>query len=617
MSFASEPAAPAAPPRGGENALPSPEAETPDTGGGSQGIAGRVLRASALIILAHVLLKFLSPIQYKLLGFACDEATRELFVFGFEGILLTFFFVGEEALGPAFLPIFMAQRDKGGEASPVCGDGALDGENLAWRFAGTVLVAQTAMIALAVAAVALFPRFWVELFTDWGPEKVEQLTWAPSYARYMIPALLGISLASTTYMMLNGYKRFFLAAAGDAMVKLGLIGGIVAALLYIGRDAEGAWRLDGRAALAAFAIGLSAGGLLKLAVHLAGLRDGLHRLRVDPPWRSPAFRAFLWLMLPLLAGILFAKIRDIFNNIWILSTLKEQGLMADAAFGRKLYQTLGYLIPYACSIALFPFLCEMVDRREEAAMGRMLGRSARVVILLATPVTALAVALSLPMTRVLFQGGQFQMEASRNAAVANACYSLILPAYALEMIFMQAFFAKRRMVAFTLLGIGFSSLSMLLSGVAIFGLGWQGRWALAGVALSVVLARTGKVVGLALLLRRSLPDLPLGALVPFALKSGLLGVGVGLAAWGASRGYAYWVDIESARSTMEVALRVGPQLLLGAATGCLAFVLLALVLCRRDASQVVEWTRARLGRARAGDAAPDGGDQGDTKEQME
>jgi hypothetical protein len=37
--------------------------------------------------------------------------------------------------------------------------------------------------------------------------------------RTLGPAVIGLSLGSTTYVLLNGYKRFFLAAFGDAVWK--------------------------------------------------------------------------------------------------------------------------------------------------------------------------------------------------------------------------------------------------------------------------------------------------------------------------------------------------------------------------------------------------------------
>ena len=68
------------------------------------------------------------------------------------------------------------------------------------------------------------------------------------------------------------------------------------------------------------------------------------------------------LAIPLLAGILIAKVRDQVNDVYVLSALDESGLMQANSMGRKLQSTLLYLVPYTLSIAVFPFFCELVDR---------------------------------------------------------------------------------------------------------------------------------------------------------------------------------------------------------------------------------------------------------------
>ena len=40
------------------------------------------------------------------------------------------------------------------------------------------------------------------------------------------------------------------------------------------------------------------------------------------------------------------------------------------AFGRKIYQTLGYLIPYAVSIAMLPFFFVLIDWHKKELNGK-------------------------------------------------------------------------------------------------------------------------------------------------------------------------------------------------------------------------------------------------------
>ncbi len=544
-------------------------------------LGGRILRASAAIFAAHLCLKLLSPIQYKLIGhYSADPLTRDLFVFGFEGVLGTLYLVGEEALGPALLPVFMSEKDHQSEAS-------------AWRFGGAVLTVQFFLLLAAVAVTMLWPEAWVNLLTDWTrtAAEPERAALATRYARWLAPGLVCLSLGSATYMLLNGYKRFFLAAFGDASAKLGII-------VCLAVSALAGATLDGVTALRVFAAGALLGGMAKLATHLLGLRRELKFLRPNLDMRSPAFREFAWLVLPLLAGIVFAKVRDGFNNIWVLSHL-EPGLLADGAWGRKLHQTLGHLVPYAVSIAMLPFFCELAHAGRREELGRLINRSARIIVLLCAPLGALVMALALPLARVLFQGGHYQYESCLNAATASAGYALVLPFFALEYVLMQAFFANRRMLSVTLIGMFFSTLSMVLSYWLVIVWGWRGAAALGGVAAAFTVSRALKVCALAVWLRRFVPCFAAGETISFLGRIVIISTLTGGAAWGVRRLYEQLVEVRAGRAVGAVVRVVGPELLLAGSAGLLAASLGAWLFCRSDLRETGHWLAERLRRRAA------------------
>jgi len=536
----------------------------------------RILRAGALIALAHICLKFVSPLQYMLIGHLADEVTRDLFIFGFEGVLLMLFFVGEESLGPALLPVFMQEREDGGEKR-------------AWQFANSILTAQFVLITLAVVVVAAFPH-WLANLTAWNEpgRDPRYMQLAPLYARYMVLGLFGLSLGSTTYMLLNGYKRFFLAAFGDAAVKIGLVMALsVAWLLH--------YRLDGQTAVLVFAVGCFFGSVLKLGTHLIGLRDKLTLIRPQLNWRSPACRQFMLLVAPLLAGIMFAKVRDIYNNILVLSVLPA-GVMSATAFGRKIYESIRFLGPYSVSVAMLPFFCEMVARRQREQLGQMITHSSRLIVLMCMPLAALIVALSLPIARVLFQSGNYDYQACLQAAVANAGYTLVLPFAALECVFMQMFFADRRMLLVTSLGILFSFFSMLCSYIFVIHLGWRGLPAIAAVSLAFTLSRICKVAVLALLLRRQLPCFPAAATLAFLARIIVVSVAAGVGAWVMRLGYSQIVHVADDANRLTILLRVGPELVLGTLGGATVALLMLWWLCRAEMLELWQWFWARLQR---------------------
>jgi len=295
------------------------------------------------------------------------------------------------------------------------------------------------------------------------------------------------------------------------------------------------------------------------------------------------------LMLPLIAGIVFARVRDNFNNIWILSRL-EEGAMQASSFGRKLYQSLGWLVPYTVSIAIFPFLCELEDRDDKKAFGDVLSQSGRMLLSVFLPFSLVCIVAAHPLTELLFKGGKFSDEAVHLTSVSMACQTLVLPAYALEFLMMQAFFAKRKMISVTLIGVGFSFLSMAISYLGLVTFGCTGAVALAVVALGFVVSRTLKVVVLIAELKRTIPIFPVAQTVGFLVRTSLVGVMGAAAFWGG----------------MTVAGRVvtaGPEKLIvaaklaaGGAAAALVYVAGTHLLRIREPRTILEWCLARVRR---------------------
>ncbi len=468
---------------------------------GASKVGRAIVRASLLVTVGHVVFKLAGFLQAMVMGRVLPKETYDIvYGFAFENCIFTLFLVGEEVIGPALMPMFMRELDSEG------------GERSAWSFAKAVLWIQGGLLLGVVALLVAEPEGFVRLFTRWTATRTpEAFGRAAASVRGLAPSLLGLSLASTTYVLLNAYKRFFLASFADAVWKLAVAGLLV---LGVAQAPESVAHF--------LTAGLLAGSLLKLGTHLFGLRDKASQLRVRAAFRHPALRPLLRLMLPLLAGVLFAKWRDVFNNVHVLSGLAEDGLIQANSMGRKLSSAIAMLVPYTLSIAIFPFLCEMVDRRAHEELGDLITRSGRMLICVLLPLAAVLTVTAVPLTGLLYGGGLFDALAIRRTAVSMAGYTLVLPALAVEMLLMQAFFAHRRTGSVTLVGIVFSGFSVAVSYWTVVVRGWQGGWALAGIAGGLTLSRWLKTVVLAALLRKDAPVFPLRATGGFIVRASLV-----------------------------------------------------------------------------------------------
>lgn len=559
----------------------------------TKSIADRIIHAGIVVGVAHLFLKLAGLIQAKAAAtFLTSNEYEIIFAAAFTNGVFSLFLIGEEVIGPCFLPVFMRQMDDHGEEE-------------GWKFANAVLTLQGILLLLVVAVVMCFPDLMVRLLTEWNPtDDPARYGLLRSSLIVLAPSLLFLSLGSTTYMLLNGYRKFFLAAFGDASWKICVVIALIVGI--------GIFQWDARALM----FGLLIGSAAKLATHLVGLLPKLRLMRFSFSWRSPALRTFGLLMVPLIAGILFAKFRDIFNNVRILTHIEDQpGIVQANDLGRKLYASISWLVPYALQIALFPFLCELVDRNDRRELGRILTHSCRLLLAVFIPGAVLLAVLAEPMSLILFLGGETGLQVALWTGVSMACYLLVLPAAAVECVMMQGYFADRKMTTVTVIGIGASLVSVLISYFGIVHMNAQALAALMIVALGFVVSRWVKSGVLVGVLKRSVPMFPVRESVGFLVRLLVLAAIVGATAWGVDGALdAVWPDgLAAARQALA---KVDPlhairpagefsaglnrsalfvKLVVSGGGGALAFLLGAYLLRIREPFDMLRWAGRKAG----------------------
>ncbi len=526
------------------------------------------------VFIAHLAFKMVGFLQFFIVGGLTETVQWEcLYGFAFDGVIFSLFLIGEEMIGPAFLPVFIEEKEK-------------NSEQAAWNLANTLLSLQMLILFLVMGLLMVFPEELTGIVTYFDSDtKGGNFDLAARGVRAMAPALLCLSLGSTTYMLLNGYKKFFLAAFGDAAWKTFILISVVVGVYIF----DAGWK--------ALVVGIVGGSVLKLLTHLVGLGGRTRFFRPSIDLRNPALRTMLWLMLPLVAGVLFAKFRDFYNNITVLSSLEADGLIKANAYGRKLFQAIGMIVPYALSIAMFPFFCDLVSRGDKKKLGEILTHSGRMLLCLFVPVSLFCVVFSPELVKLLVMG-HFSAEDARLSGISMACYTLVLPAYGLEMFLMQAFFATRKIYIVIFIGMFFSATSVMVSYVGVIHFGLGGAAALVTVSLGYVLSRHLKTLALLLILKRSVPMFEGWATFIFMAK--LLTTGAACAACAAA---AFAVlDISGLAATGKVMLSV--RLGLSCLTAAAAFVGCIFVLRLREPSEMLKWTREKLFSAMRGKSLP-------------
>lgn len=526
----------------------------------------RVLNAGLAVGIALLLFKLAGLIQAIAIGHYFPDKSGDIYVFAFENCIFALFLIGEGIIAPAFLPVFMKTQKEGP-----------DGEERAWRFASSFLTLQTLILLGVIALLMCFPEAIVKLFTSWTPEnQPEKFDLAAQTVRCLSPALLGLSLGSTTYVLLNAHKRFFLAALGDAVWKFTAV---IFLVVFMPREPDPATILI---------TGLIIGSILKFMTHVFGLRDKISKFRPSLSIDTPEFKAFTLLALPLIVGIIFAIARDVVNNVYFPSLLND-GLMKANSWGSKLEKVLVMLVPATLAIAVFPFFCEMAEDDDKTEFGSFVTKASRQMLTLFLPFSAVIAVLSKPLVGLVFGGGQFDAASVERTAVAMSCYTFALPAVAIETILMKAFFASRRTLTVSILGIVFSSVSMLISWFGATYFRNDEILVLAIIAGGFAVSRWLKTTVLACLFKRSAPAFPAGETISFLLRLLLASAAAGIAAYFALP----YASALIAESGLNGKLAAGSMLCIGGIAALIALTVSFLILRIKEPMDLYRLIRKR------------------------
>ena len=521
-----------------------------------------IQKAGAKVLVPHLIIKFAGLFANYYIPNHYSLAIAEVFKVINDSVLNVAFLIGEQCLAPSYLPVFARAKEEQGEAR-------------AWRYTSILFNFQLLLLILVVSAFILFPETFVDWLTDYKGTDPNKLARRDLFI-HMLPfaawGLIGMSLASLTYVVLNGYKEFFYAAFGDSILKLSIVGGAMAGVVLKSND----WRY--------IAGGAVAGGTLKLATHLFALgwtRIRKYSLAFD--LSDPYVKAFVVLVLPLLLGVLISQGREQVITKVLTSQLNLKLYFGN---GRNLSDTIQFIVPYTLSIALLPFFCDLSARSDNARLGAVLTQIIRILIWVFVPVGIVLAAAALPLTKILYEGPKYNAASLDLTAHVSSLYAMQLPFAAIEMMVMQAFFSSKRVIAPTIAGFVFSALSAGTAYVCVeYGYVTTPIGILTLVALCLIVARMLKSLLLVVLLRWSVPVLPLVETGAFGLQLLIAGAAAAVAAVGAAR-----LNFGEGRPR-QIALSV-----VIAAAGFAVFLAVSLALRMEEPKEFWRWTMEKIKR---------------------
>lgn len=339
---------------------------------------------------------------------------------------------GEGALSTAFLPVFMRDADERGPES-------------AWRLAATVFAGLGALLLVVVLlgeGVLWAAGAWGQTSPD-----VRLLLFLTAV---LLPYLLLICLAAQLSAVHHAREQFARPALLPVLLNLVWIATLLGVVPLFESPRE---------KITAVAVGILAGGTLQLAAPLLALFRQGFRLRTD--WRAHRRTVSrLWrALLPVLLGLSITQINTLADSViaWAFSP-SEGGpatmpLWGDLAypmpagtasalyFAQRMYQFPLGVFGVALGTVLFPLFARQAHAGARDDLRRSIGLGMRLVVAIGLPASAGLMLLAAPVTRLLFQHGEFDAVSAARTAELIAVYGSAVWAFCGLLILQRAFFA--------------------------------------------------------------------------------------------------------------------------------------------------------------------------------
>lgn len=358
----------------------------------------------------------------------------------------------------------------------------------------TVLLLLTA--AASLSGILLAP--WVVRLLAPGFSG-NQYDEAVHLTRWMMPSMLGLAASALASGVLQAQQRFTAPALVGVAANVVLIGSILWLGPVIG--------------IVGVAFGTLAGAAAQVLIQLPSLYKAGYRYQPVIDWRDPTLRQLGALLGPVLLSTAATQFGLIVDRV--LASRLAEGSISALNYASRLYILPHSVFVTALVTVLFPTFTRFAAERDLTALGNMVERGLRIILITVLPLAAGMALLREPLVRVLFERGAFDASDTQATAVALLFFSLGLPAVAVTELLQRAYFALQDTRSPMWVGAGTVALNVILNFALV------GPLAHGGLALATSLAATAGAVALLAGLRRRLVCLTRLGLTTTLLKSAI------------------------------------------------------------------------------------------------
>ncbi len=332
----------------------------------------------------------------------------------------------DAALQGAFVPVFSELLEKGKRKE-------------AFKVASGLLSLLTLVLGGLTLVFQLAAPWIMKLVTPGFDDQPELQTLTVHLSQIMFPIVLLLAISGLIVGMLNSLDHFSVPALAPVAWNLVIIGCLVGLQPFLSDSNE----------IYAYAIGVLAGTVVQLLLPLPWLRGRGGRFTLNFDWRNPYVIRVLKLMLPVTIALGLINFSLLINSFFGTLVSEEAPAAIDKAF--RIYMLPQGLFSVAIATILFPTMSRLAARGDMDGLRRTMSNGTRQVLMLLIPSAAIMAVLAEPITRLVYQRGQFGVSATDLVSEAMFWWAFSLPAQGASLLFSRTFFSLQRPWATTAL----------------------------------------------------------------------------------------------------------------------------------------------------------------------
>lgn len=478
--------------------LPAPRPQQtfePPTGAMQASRAGRLARSTAFFSIATGLSRVAGLVrEIVAASYFGVKGPMSAFTIAFQIPNLVRSLFADAAISAAFIPVFTEELEKGNRRE-------------AFRLASTLIFLVTLVLGALTALFILAMPLLVSIFAPGFEGELRDLTIALS--RLLFPILVMLGATGMVVGVLNSYDRFAAFAISPFFWNLAIIAVLVGLAPAFPADDE----------IYAYAIGVLVGTAVQLAIPAFDLRNTPFRLSLNLDWRMPDVRKVLLLMLPVTISLGLINFNLLINSLFGTLVSEQAPAAIDKAF--RIYMLPQGVFSVAVATVVFPTLSRFAVAHEYDDLRATMANGMRQIALLLIPAAAAILVLSEPMTRLVYERGEFDAAQTEVVAEALFWFAFSLPFNGFFLLLTRTFFSLQRPWVPTWV----SGMNLLLTAAVAAAL--YRPFGVGGIVAATVVATAASVAAQIVILRRQLGGVEGGRLLDRTIRLCLAAVALG------------------------------------------------------------------------------------------